>query len=184
MGCKLTLDQIVRRLQFRMYAGAPSAVIGASTSEYAYTLSDTVPNDKFWAVFFASGIILGGAAGATNRVGLWLIQPGPLPPNNFQPYQASNFFSGNSAAKVNGPPVGPQAIRVDEMNDSQGNDEYNIGAERVFIRARKLVVPSGCTLMAYGGGYGNGNGGAVGERFQLNIGLVEFKNTEEPEVDF
>jgi hypothetical protein len=186
MSCKISLADIARRLQFRSYQGAASIVIGGSTSEYAYTLSDTVPLDKYWAVIYAAGIIVGGAAGATNRVGLWLCKPGPLPPNNFQPYSSNpNFFAGTTAALLNAPPVAQAfAIRVDELNDSVGNDEYNKGAERVLVRTRKLLVPGGCTLMAYGGAYGTGNGGAVGEQYQLNIGFVEFKNSETPEVDF
>lgn len=185
MSCKLGAGQLSQRLQTRVYQGQASAVIGPSTTEYAYVLSDTVPQDKFWEVFYASGIIIGGAGTAVNRVGLWLIFPGPLPAGNQATYQNNlTFFQGSSSTAVNGPPVGPRGIRVDECNDGLSTDEYPVRAERVLIRARKLLVPSGCTLMAYGGGYGSGNGGAVGEQFQLQINFVEFQNSENPDVEF
>lgn len=185
MACKISLNEISRRIQFKTYQGQPSAVIGGSTSEYAYVLSDTVPQGHFWSVFFASAIILGGAATAINRAGLWLVKPGKLPVNNLQPYANNlDFFQGATALAVNGPPVGPQAIRVDELNDGVTTDQYNARAERVLIRARKLLVPGGFTLMCYGGAYGNGNGGNVGEQYQLQIAFVDFKETETPEVDF
>lgn len=185
MSCKLGAGQLSQRLQNRVYQGQASIVLGGSTSEYAYVLSDTVPPDKFWEVFFASGIIVGGAGTAVNRVGLWLIYPGPLPANNQAGYSNNpTFFQGASATIINGPPVGPRAIRVDECNDGLSTDEYAVRAERVLVRARKLLVPSGCTLMAYGGGYGSGNGGALGEQFQLQISFVEFQNSENPDVEF
>jgi hypothetical protein len=185
MGCKPSAGQIANRLQFKVYQGKASAVIGASTTEYAYCLSDTVPDGKFWEVFYASGIILAGAGTQVNRVGLWMMRPGILPANNQQTYQNNpNVFQGATALSVNGPPVGPGGIRVDELDDGVSTDEYAKNAERVLIKSRKLLVPSGWTLMCYGGSYGNGNGGAVGEQFQLQIVFVEFSQDENVEIDF
>jgi hypothetical protein len=182
-ACKLGAGLVSQRLQTRTYQGQPSTAL--RVTNYAYVLSDTVPADKFWALFYASAIITGGAGTAVNRVGLWLIIPGLLPAGNKTAYSANDtFFQGSSATITNGPPVGPRAIRVDEANDGLSSDEYAVNAERVMVRARKLLVPSGCTLMAYGGGYGNGNGGANGEQFQLQITFVEFQNSENPDVEF
>lgn len=184
-ACKLGAGAFTQRLQQRTYQGAASTAVRASAN-YAYVLSDFVPPDKFWAVYLATLIPTGGGGTAVNRTGLWIIWPGPtMPAGNTAAYQANdNFFQGSTATVTNGPPVGPRAIRVDEQNDGNSQDEYMIGAERVLIRARKLLVPSGCRLMGYGGSYGGGNGGAVGEQFQLQISFVEFQNTENPDVEF
>jgi hypothetical protein len=181
MSCKMGAGALSQRLQTRTYQGAASTAL--RVTNWAYVLSDTVPNDKFWEVFYASGIITGGAGTAVNRVGLWMLKPGPVPARGA--YQANDqFFQGSTSTLTNGPPVGPNGIRVDECNDGLAADEYAVNAERVLIRARKLLVPSGWTLMAYGGGYGNGNGGATGEQFQLQITFVEFQNGENPDVEF
>lgn len=184
-ACKLGAGLFTQRLQQRTYQGQPSSAIRGAAN-YAYVLSDAVPADKFWAVYFASVIITGGAGTAINRAGLWIIWPGPImPAGNKAAYQPNdNFFQGSSATISNGPPVGYRAIRVDEANDSNSGDEYAVNAERVMVRARKLLVPSGCTLMGYGGGYGVGNGGASGEQYQLQISYVEFQNSENPDVEF
>ena len=184
MSCKLGAGALTQRLQQRTYQGAASTALRA-TANYAYVLSDTVPQDKFWAVFFASLIINAGAGTAVNRSGLWLIWPGALPAANRSAYQANDsFFQGSTSLITNGPPVGPRAIRVDEENDQLSGDQYAVNSERVLIRARKLLVPSGCTLMGYGGSYGQGNGGANGEQFQLQISYVEFQNSENPDCEF
>lgn len=183
MSCKLGAGALSQRLQQRVYQGVASTLLRAG-SNYAYALSDTVPQDKFWEVFYASGIITGGAGTAVNRVGLWLLKPGVVPNRGAAFTANDSIFQGSSSTISNGPPVGPSGIRVDELNDGLSSDEYPVQAERVLIRARKLLVPSGWTLMAYGGGYGSGNGGATGEQFQLQITFVEFQNTENPDVEF
>lgn len=191
MSCQMGAGQFTQRLQYRTYQGQPSSVLGGSTQEYAFVNSDVVPPDKFWAVYFASLIILNGAGTAVNRAGLWLMWPGKAPGgggpgSNLAAYAAyPSVFQGNIAGSiVNGPPVGPAGIRVDELNDGLSSDEYSKQAERVMVRARKLLVPSGCVLMGYGGAYGTSFGGNVGEQFQLQLAFVEFQNSENPEVIF
>jgi hypothetical protein len=172
MSCKLDLQQISRRITRKSYTGAAATGVG-SNYNYAYTLSDTVGDNNFWEVLFASAVIVGGAGTAINRVGLWMLQPGKIPSNNLQPYHADPFFTGNSVALCNPPPIGNLSVRVDEINDGQTQDDYAVNSERVLVRSRKLFVPPGCTLMVHGGGYGVGNGGNLGEQFTLNVWYVQ-----------
>ena len=172
MGCKLNLQKVARQIVRKSYTGAASTAIG-SNYNYAYTLSDTVDDNHFWEVLFASVVILGGSGTAINRAGLWLLPPGKLPAANSVPYHNDPFFAGSNAADCNGPPVGNYAVRVDEQNAGLNNDEFSIGTEVVCVKTRKLLVPPGCTLMAYGGGYGLGQGGSLTEQFNLNIWYVQ-----------
>jgi hypothetical protein len=172
MPCKLNLNQIARRITWKTYAGAASTTIG-SNYNYAYTISDGPDDNHFWEVLFASVVILGGSGTAINRAGLWLLQPGKQPASNSVGYHSDAFFAGNTTAANNGPPVGNNAIRVDEMTDNDVDDGYNVNSEITMIRKRPLFVPPKCILLAYGGGYGNGQGGVLGEQFQLNIAYVQ-----------
>jgi hypothetical protein len=163
-----------------VWRGPLAGAVG-SNYNYSYALSDTVPVGKFWIVLFASSIQLQTSGGALN--GLYVINPGQLPAGNLVAYGNNlYFFQGATPVTVsNGPPVGPYAQRVDEIFDVDA-DAYKNGAEQVCVRNRKLIVPSGCTLMAYGGQNGIGSGGGLNEQFQLQAFYAEFSNDEAQEV--
>lgn len=183
MRCPLPLNQLARRLQVKSYSGRVSIGIGTNYN-YAYALSDTVPQGRYWVVLYASSFV-GQFGGVNLHFGLWSIVPGVLPVGNLQPYQRNTwFFQGDVIPSIaNGPPVGPYAMRVDDINDDPA-DNYVPGAERVLIRSRKLIVPGGFTLMAYGGASGFGNGGSVGEQFQFQIAVADFASNEIQDVEF
>lgn len=176
MPCRISLSQILQRLSPAFYQGQPAGAI-SSNYNYAYCLSDQVPPNKFWVVLYASVYFLGGA---NSRVGLWVINPGILPYANSVAYSRNHaFFQGDVIATVtNGPPVGYTSIRVDEFNDFNNTDSIVTGSEKVMLRTKKLLVPSGCSLLGYGGSYGVGVGGGLGEQFMLQIAYAEFSNDE------
>jgi hypothetical protein len=176
MRCRVSLSTLAQRLVLATYLGKASGVVG-SNYNYAYALSDVVPAGNFWVVVYASSISL--QTGGAERQGLWVINPGPLPASNLSPYQNNlYFFQGATPVTVaNGPPVGPYAMRVDEINDNN-TDSFRNGAEQVLLRSKKLVVPEGCTLMAHGGQLGIGSGGGLGEQFQLMLCYAQFSNDE------
>lgn len=180
MRCRVPLSTLAQRLTPATYQGKPSGALG-SNYNYAYALSDTVPVGKFWIVLYASCTNLQSSGAA--EVGLWVIYPGQLPSSNLSPYTNNiYFFEGADKTFVsNGPPVGPYAIRVDEVTDTNtGNQMHQ--AEQVMLRSRKLIVPSGCTLMAFGGKDGVGSSGGLGEQLQFNTFYAEFDNDEAVEV--
>ena len=180
----VNLPSFLQRLQYKTYLGAASTSIGGTTN-YSYTLSDTVPQGRYWVLEYASVTILGGSATAVNFVGMWAIPPGRLPAPNSAAYQAdlTGFFAGQSAAHNNGPPIS-LAIRVDDgfggTTPLQGG--YAVNAELPMVRDRKLLIPAGWTLIAYGGVNGNGQGGSLGEQFGLRIAFSEFLMEEDTDV--
>lgn len=176
MACRLPLSQILQRLTTAYYQGQPAGII-SSNYNYSYVLGDTVPPNKFWVVLYAS--VYGVVAGLHTQ--LWAINPGvTLPQGNLAPYSRNHaFFQGDIIATVtNGPPVGPTAIRVDEYNDLDNAGLEGLGAEKVMLRTHKLLLPSGVTLMGFGGAYGFGTGGGVGDQFAMQVAYAEFSNDE------
>lgn len=180
MRCRVPLSTLAQRLTSATYKGQPSGVVG-SNYNYSYALSDTVAAGKFWVLLYASALSL-QTSGST-RQGLWVVNPGVLPASNLSPYNRNNqFFQGDIIPTIaNGPPVGYYGTRIDEIWDNN-TDDFRNGAEQVFLRSRKIIVPERCTLMAYGGAGGFGVGGGIGEQYQLQIFYAEFNNDEAVEV--
>lgn len=184
MPCKLTLEALAQQILWRQYTGAASTDVGANYN-YSYTLSDTVDQSHLWAVLYASVVIVGGSGSPENNVGLWLLQPGAIPAGNNQAYHADPFFGANPATSANGPPILNGAIRVDEQGTFSGGEEQPLSAELVMVRrSTKLIVPPGCTLMAWSGGNGFGIGGSLSEQFLLKIGFVPIPLTNTDEVEW
>lgn len=187
MACRLSLSQILQRLIPASYQGQPAGGV-SSNYNYAYCLSDSVPLNKFWVVLYASVYTPG--ASAVMRAGLWTVLPGILPYDNSVVYSRNHqFFQGDIIATItNGPPVGYTSLRYDEFNDFSNTDAVAQGSEKVMLRDRKLLLASGSSLLAYGGSYGFGVGGGLGEQFGLQIAYAEFDNDETEtviaEVDF
>lgn len=175
MRCELKLNQAASRLQTRYYVGTPAGTIGSNLN-YAWVLSDKVQSGRYWEVFRASSKILAGTG--VESTGLWLIPPGSsLPGANGAPYTRNAFFAGDTAQNANGPPVG-RAIRVDEMDANLTSEIFTATSEISFIRARRLLVPSGCILMAYNGADAGSTGGAAFAQLSLEIQFIEFQETE------
>lgn len=182
-GVCVDLPAFIQRMQFAAYTGKASTAVG-SNFNWAYALSDRVPLGRYWEVIYASVVCLGGSATAVQRPALYLISPSKSPAENSQAYQAdqTGFFAGQSTQNNNGPPVSPVALRVDEMNDGVSQEVVFVNSESVLLRTRKLIVPPGWRLMAYGGAEGAGQGGNLGEQWQLKIVYSEFLSSEDTDV--
>jgi hypothetical protein len=178
------VPSFVQRLQYRSYTGAAATAIG-SNYNYAYVISDDVPQGRYWVVEYASGVILGGSGTAVNRIGLWAVPPGPRPAPNIAAFSDNpNFFADSEAAPgqiVNGPPL-QQGIRVDEAEFGTSNSNWAIRSDIPLVRSRRLILRAGWCLLVWGGGDGFGNGGVLTEQFRLNMQYSEFLLSEDTEV--
>lgn len=178
------LPAFIQRLQYGQYLGAEATAIGANFN-YAYTIAPTVPQGRYWILEYASVSLLN--TGSEGFPGLWLMPPGQLPAANAEPYQDNPAVFANTEAAPGAVANGPwvlRGIRVDEADivtqlDGPGVKKY---AEVVLVRARRLIIPQGWTLMAYGGGGGFGQGGSLGEQWLLNIAYSEFLMSEDTDV--
>jgi hypothetical protein len=177
------LPAFIQRMQLANWIGQAATAIG-SNYNWAYVLSDPVPLGRYWEVVNASAVCLGGSGTSIQHPSLYLLKQGSRPAANSLPYQAdiTGFFAGQSSQDNNGAPVGPTALRVDELTDVVPTQGVFIGAEVSLIRSRKLIVPAGWSLMVYGGVNGQGQGGGLGEQWELKIVYSEFLSSEDTDV--
>lgn len=178
------LPAFIRRLQYNSFTGAIATAIGASYN-YAYAFTPDVPQGRYWVLQYASGVILGGSGTAINRIGLWMLPPGPRPAPNSAPFQDNPLVFADTNAtpggSANGPPI-LQGIRIDESEFGTSNSNWATQADIPLVRSRRVIIPSGWCLLVWGGGDGFGNGGVLGEQFRLNILYSEFLVSEDSEV--
>lgn len=150
--CKLTVAQLFKMAQLRVYTGPISTLVG-STNNFAFAISDQVPLNMYWVVL-ACGVMVNapGISGgvASSGASLYVLLPGlaqPIPNNSvFQQYPLFlSYINGvsNFVTTCNGGPLDPaHAMRVDDQMtlDFTSSSGTTTTFEQNMLRYRKALI--------------------------------------------
>jgi hypothetical protein len=166
--------QMMTRRQYRNYTGP--LVIG--TGGYVYCLSDTVPANRYWALFYCD-ILPGKGVGITgDGLALWVIPPGTKLPTLAPGNNPNDTFFADYRAlgggRNDGPPI--QGVRIDDQN-TPNTGTVVMSEAQAMIRNRKYVLLApGETLLGFA--LSGGTPESAGSFIEMRIAFTELLSGE------
>jgi hypothetical protein len=176
MGCKISRFQLVGRRQYHVFAGKP--VVGSGG--YPYVLAQTVPQNRYWLLWFASCISGNNSNIVTLAPELIVIPNGANLPILAAGSNPDDPFFLNYKA-FPGRAFGPAeyGLRVDQwaMSPAANNPVFSNPGDEIPMLRHPILVGQGETLMGWSQQYGTPSDPGV--YLELRICYTELLQTED-----